>query len=44
VVVAEPAAIVAAGERGMQALFVAMTRTVQHLSIVHTLPLPDELS
>jgi DNA helicase IV len=43
VVVVEPAEIVASSERGRQALFVAMTRAVQHLTIVHSAPLPAEL-
>jgi DNA helicase IV len=42
VVVVEPAAI-AAGPSGLRHLFVALTRAVQHLGIVHARPLPPEL-
>ena len=42
VVVAEPSAIVAAQQHGMRALYVALTRSTQRLSIVHSdeLPIP----
>jgi DNA helicase IV len=43
VVVVEPRVIASGGTRGLQALFVALTRAVQHLSIVSTGPLPSEL-
>jgi DNA helicase IV len=43
VVVGEPAAVASSGDRGLQSLFVALTRAVQHLSIVRTSPLPDAL-
>ena len=43
VVVAEPSEVARTGDRGLQALFVALTRAVQHLSIVRTEPLPDPL-
>jgi DNA helicase IV len=43
VIVAEPAAIVAEGSHGMQALFVALTRPTRRLVIMHALPLPDAL-
>jgi DNA helicase IV len=43
VVVGEPAAVASSGDRGLQSLFVALTRAVQHLSIVRTSPLPDSL-
>ncbi|MFB7370198.1 HelD family protein [Streptomyces sp. NPDC056222] len=40
VVVAEPAAIVAAEERGLHRLYVVLTRAVSRLDIVHSEPLP----
>lgn len=43
VVVVEPSDIVAASERGAGALFVAMTRPTQRLTLVSTGPLPDGL-
>lgn len=43
VCVAEPAALVDHGPQGTRALFVALTRAVQHLSLVHHRPLPSEL-
>jgi DNA helicase IV len=43
VVVVEPAALVDDAPRGLRLLYVAMTRPTQHLSIVHSLPLPDPL-
>jgi DNA helicase IV len=54
VVVVEPASIVSAGptpatprqepdQRGLRLLYVAMTRPIQHLSVVHSAPLPDAL-
>jgi DNA helicase IV len=43
VVVVEPALIAAAGEPGVRLLYVALTRAVQHLSIVHARPLPAGL-
>ncbi len=43
VVVVEPAAIAGGDRRGLRLLYVAMTRPIQHLSIVHTLPLPSSL-
>jgi DNA helicase IV len=42
VVVVEPA-LVMAEDRGARRLYVALTRAVQHLSIVHEAPLPDVL-
>jgi DNA helicase IV len=42
-VVVEPAAIVDGAPRGAQALFVALTRAVQHVSIVHATDLPEPL-
>jgi DNA helicase IV len=43
VVVVEPALIAGAEPRGLRLLYVAMTRPIQHLSIVHGLPLPAPL-
>ncbi|CAN5206112.1 AAA family ATPase [soil metagenome] len=43
VVVVDPAAIVAGSERGAGALYVAMTRATQRLSVVSTSPLPKGL-
>jgi DNA helicase IV len=44
VVVVEPAAIAAGGGRGLRLLYVALTRPIQHLSIVHARPLPAALT
>jgi DNA helicase IV len=44
VVVAEPLLVVESGEKGVRLLYVAMTRAVQHLSIIHSLGLPDPLA
>jgi DNA helicase IV len=43
VVVVEPALIAGSDPRGLRLLYVAMTRPIQHLSVVHGLPLPDPL-
>jgi DNA helicase IV len=43
VVVVEPALIAGADPRGLRLLYVAMTRPIQHLSVVHGLPLPAPL-
>jgi DNA helicase IV len=43
VVVAEPAAITADEEHGMRALYVALTRPTQRLSVVHADELPEPL-
>ncbi|MDP9815345.1 HelD family protein [Spirilliplanes yamanashiensis] len=43
VVVVEPAAIVAAEPRGLHRLYVALTRAVSRLAVVHARPLPDPL-
>jgi DNA helicase IV len=43
VVVVEPALIAGSDSRGLRLLYVAMTRPIQHLSIVHGLPLPSPL-
>jgi DNA helicase IV len=44
VVVAEPARIVAAEPRGLQRLYVILTRAVSRLHVVHAQPLPNPLS
>jgi DNA helicase IV len=44
VIVVEPRLVTASGERGVRLLYVAMTRSVQHLSIVHALGLPPSLT
>ncbi len=44
VVVVEPAAIAAGDQRGLRLLYVALTRPIQHLSIVHARPLPGALA
>jgi RecA/RadA recombinase len=44
VVLVEPADIVAAEPRGMNRLYVALTRAVAELVILHTKPLPDNLT
>ena len=43
VVVAEPAAIAEAEQRGLNHLYVALTRAVSRLDVVHTRPLPSHL-
>ncbi len=43
VVVVEPSAIAGADGRGLRLLYVAMTRPIQHLSVVHARPLPAPL-
>jgi len=43
VVVVEPALISGDDRRGLRVLYVAMTRPIQHLSVLHALPLPDAL-
>ncbi len=43
VVVVEPAAIAGDGARGLRLLYVALTRPIQHLSVVHARPLPAAL-
>jgi len=35
--------IAGADRRGLRLLYVAMTRPIQHLSIVHSIPLPAPL-
>jgi DNA helicase IV len=44
VVVVEPADIVAAEERGLNRLYVVLTRAVSRLDIVHARPLPAPLA
>ena len=44
VVVAEPAAFLADGTRGGRLLYIALTRAVQALAIVHAAPLPPALA
>ena len=44
VVVLEPAAIAGPDRRGLRLLYVAMTRPIQHLSVVHSAPLPAALT
>ena len=43
VIVVEPTAIHADGPQGPRLLFVALTRAVQHLVLLHTEPLPAAL-
>jgi DNA helicase IV len=43
VVVVEPARIVAAEAKGMQRLYVALTRAVSRLTVLHAQPLPEAL-
>ncbi len=43
VVVVEPAAIAGRDRRGLRTLYVAMTRPIRHLTIVHAEPLPAQL-
>jgi len=43
VIVAEPAAIVAAEERGLNRLYVVLTRAVSRLAVLHAQPLPAAL-
>jgi ATP-dependent exoDNAse (exonuclease V) beta subunit len=39
----EPATIAGRDRRGLRLLYVAMTRPIQHLSLVHADPLPAAL-
>ncbi len=43
VVVVEPSSIAGDDGRGLRLLYVAMTRPIQHLSVVHSRPMPDPL-
>ncbi|MBF8189855.1 ATP-binding domain-containing protein [Nonomuraea sp. K274] len=44
VIVAEPAAIAGAERRGLNRLYVALTRAVSRLDVVHARPLPPQLT
>jgi DNA helicase IV len=44
VVVVEPAAMATGGRRGLRLLYVAMTRPIRRLVVVHAEPLPDALA
>jgi DNA helicase IV len=44
VVVVEPAGIVASIEHGLRALYVALTRSTQRLTVVHAAELPDAIA
>lgn len=44
VIVVEPHRIVTASPRGLNDLYVALTRATQRLGVVHGLPLPDSLA
>ena len=44
VVLVEPQLVAQIGEHGIRLLYVAMTRAVQHLTVVHSLGLPDALA
>ncbi|HEY2519815.1 MAG TPA: ATP-binding domain-containing protein [Streptosporangiaceae bacterium] len=44
VIVVEPAAIAAAEARGLQRLYVALTRAVSRLTVLHAEPLPEALA
>jgi superfamily I DNA/RNA helicase len=43
VIVIEPARIAAAEARGLHRLYVALTRAVSRLTVLHSEPLPDSL-
>ncbi len=43
VIVVEPAAIAALGDHGLRLLYIALTRAVRTLTLVHARPLPDPL-
>jgi DNA helicase IV len=43
VVVVEPLLVARIGEHGVRLLYVAMTRAVQHLTVIHTTGLPEGL-
>ena len=43
VIVAEPARIATAHSRGLHQLYVALTRAVSRLTVLHTQPLPEPL-
>lgn len=44
VVVVEPALLAGSDRRGLRLLYVALTRPIQHLSVVHSAPLPAPLA
>ncbi|MEW1847811.1 ATP-binding domain-containing protein, partial [Nonomuraea angiospora] len=44
VILAEPAAVAEAERRGLNRLYVALTRAVSRLDVVHSRPLPPQLS
>ncbi len=44
VIVVEPARIASAEARGLQRLYVALTRAVSRLTVVHAEPLPEALT
>jgi len=44
VIVIEPSAIIAEGPRGINDLYVAMTRPTQRLALLHSTPLPEGIS
>jgi hypothetical protein len=44
VVVVEPGLVAEAGEQGVRLLYVALTRAVQHLTVIHAAPLPAGLT
>jgi DNA helicase IV len=44
VVVVEPAEIAGTSTRGLRLLYIAMTRPIQHLSVLHAAPLPAALT
>jgi DNA helicase IV len=43
VIVVEPAAIAALGDHGLRLLYIALTRAVRTLTLVHHAPLPEPL-
>ncbi|WP_063837457.1 HelD family protein, partial [Streptomyces sp. NRRL WC-3549] len=44
VLVVEPATIAARGQAGLRQLYIALTRSTQSLTVLHTAPLPDALT
>ncbi len=42
-IVVEPSAIAALGDHGLRLLYIALTRAVRTLTVVHADPLPDAL-
>ena len=43
VIVVEPAAIAAVGDHGLRLLYIALTRAVRTLTLIHAEPLPEPL-